>query len=249
MPLGRGESEKELGAIRDQLGALDSRSSCHGLRQPGAAVEAPALEALADTRQLQHPGRRLEEAARPIGDVCPVIAPKEKDNVVVLENGVTGVAREAGCTEEGRCGAIRALRRTPVDREVPVGERRNEAAKVRQAPRGGDGKPCRGDRVAAFEVAQGPLEGALRLEEVGAARLHPELRGHDLVVQRRLDHLDALVLDDLHPRQQVLFGRPLEGLGPLGRVGQLVDELVDPRCPERPGSSTAEQLLPCESHD
>ena len=65
---------------------------------------------------------------------------------------------------------------------------------------------------------------------------------------RRLNYLDALVGQQLHPRQEVLLLPELAGCGPGRRLDELVDELVDPRSSQCACGRAAEQLFPSELH-
>ena len=86
-----------------------------------------------------------------------------------------------------------------------------------------------------------------RIEQLVPWRDDPG-RDH-LVMPRRHDDLDALVLLDAHAVEQVLLGHATLAGVARRRVGELVDELVDPRRAEGGARGSAdEQLLPGELH-
>ena len=93
------------------------------------------------------------------------------------------------------------------------------------------------------------LELGLRLAQRRPGRLDPQARGHDLVVERRHDDLDAVVGHDLEPVEEVLLGRQPRRRGTRGRRrAQPVDELVDAGRAERRRRGARDQLPPCDPH-
>ena len=105
----RGEAEEELGLLRDQLGARHAGGECH------LARETAAREPLAYGRALEH-SRIAEEGALGVGDVVEVVAAEEHDHVVLLEERVLGIAREADGVEQRRAlrPAVQRLQPLPL---------------------------------------------------------------------------------------------------------------------------------------
>ena len=179
--------------------------------------------------------------------MLPLVAPEQERDVVGLEDRRVRVAREALRVLERRHRPVGTGGCAPVDRKMLLGRPRNHPAEVGQPPRDGDRKTRRARLVPSLERAERLLEHPLRLAEVTAS-FHGKPAGDHLMVKRRLHHLDALVGDRLHPREQVLLLPQLAGLGAWRRLDEVVDELVDPRSSECAGGRAAEQLLPCEFH-
>ncbi len=115
-----------------------------------------------------------------------------------------------------------ALVRAEVARGVARPRLRDVAAEVRQAPADGEAEPGRSRRKAAVDRPQRLLEPALRVEQGGLRPADPQPRGHELMVERRDDDLDAVVGDHRHVHQEVLLGRnaPPRPQWPRGRAGR-----------------------------
>jgi len=94
---------------------------------------------------------------------------------------------------------------------VTVGEGGDETPEIREPPGDRHGKTGRRDLVAALDIGERVVEHGPCVSELRASRRDPQPGRHDLVVERRLDHLDALVNKQLHSGKQVLL------LGPLAR--------------------------------
>ncbi len=235
--LRRREAEEELGAVRDEIRAGDARGDGHLLRQALPAPEAAAGEPAADARHREE--RQVEDRLVRAVDVVAVVAAQEHGDVVRLEDGGVRVAREAPRRQKRR------LAGTAVVREMRPRLLRDVVLEVRHAPRDGDAEPCRRERVLGVERAQHVLEVALRAAHV----LHVQRRGHDLAVQRRHEHLDALAVD-AREVEHVLLGRHAcrLGDGPRRRRSETVDELVDPAAGDRCRGRAADEPAPCEPH-
>ena len=210
----------------------------HLLRQADAAVEAAAGEALPDARRAEDAQSRGRAPARRRrcgrAGRCAA-APRRRS----ARGSCRRVAREADRVEE------RGLLGAAVARQVPIRGRRDVAPEVRQAPGDRDAEPGRRRRIAPVEVGERLLELALRLEQV--ARLD---RGRDdLVVERRHDHLGAVVAHDAHAAEQMLLRAERRRGRALGRRSELVDGLVDAGGSEHPRRGGADDdLSPREPH-
>ena len=87
------------------------------------------------------------------------------------------------------------------------------------------------------------------LPELGLRLADTERRGDDLVVERRHEHLDAVVERDSNSVQKVLLGDGRPRRHPRRRCAQLVDQLVDAGGGERRrGGGSADELLPGQPH-
>ena len=114
-----------------------------------------------------------------------------------LEHRALRVAREAAGVEQ------RGLAGPPVERQVRTGRSRDEPPEVRQAPRDGDAEPGGRRRVVGVEPGEQVLERAARVGEVAA--VDEEARRHDLVVQRRHEHLDPVLAHDADALEEMLL--------------------------------------------
>ena len=210
--LGRSEAQEELGGVRDQIGAVHARCHRHLLRQALGPAEAAAGEPPANARRLKQ-AQVLEERLRALAHVVERVAAQEHGDVVRLQHGRVRVAREADRRQE------RELAGPAVMWGVLRPRLRHVSLEVGKAPRDRDAEPRGGRREAAVEAGERILEVALRRPEVAAT----DGCGHELVVQRRDDHGNAVVADDAQALQQVLLGRQ-PGRGRAARRGrQLVD--------------------------
>ena len=150
--------------------------------------------------------------------------------VVRLQAHVLRVAREADRVEEDADGAILRPRGAAVDRQVPRRRPGNVVLEVRASPDDGEAEAGRARRERALEAGQDVLELPACLAKRLRARRGGHPRRHDLVVERRDDDLDAVVLHDLDPPEDVLLRADrmsLRRAAPLGRPREAVDELVD----------------------
>jgi hypothetical protein len=234
--LRRGEAEEELGAVRDEVGAGHVRGEGHPLREPAAG------ESLADTC---HPEdvQVVEERGRARDDVCPLVGAQEDGDIVVLEDRLRRIAREADRVEQSRLAC------TAVERKVRLGLARDVVAEVRQPPTDRDAEPGRRRGIeAALELHERVLELAGRLPWIGRG----DVRGHEAVVARRHDDLDVVVDDDGEPERVLIRahppGGPAQRLGGPPITGQPVDELVDARGTERARRGAREGLPPGQAH-
>src|SRR3954452_10133870 len=206
-------------------------SSSDASRRPGRG-SAP------QPRDLEQ--RRFPQAGEGVVDVVADVAAEEDGDVVLLEDGLVGVAREPPRLEQhGLLGA-------EVVREGAVRLVGDEALEVRQPPRDGDAEPCRRRRVVVLEPAEDVLQRPLRLEE--RSRVGRHARGDDLVVQRRHEYLDAVVVHDPDAFEQVLLRQEAAGGPRRAAAGEVVDELVDARCPERRRSAAREKSATGQLH-
>ena len=98
--LRRGEAEKELRRVGDQVGAGHLRRYGHLLRQRPAAVEASAGEATADRRELEQLG--VAQTLRRVVDVRAHVGADQEGDVVRLELRVERVALEPLGVEQHR---------------------------------------------------------------------------------------------------------------------------------------------------
>ena len=92
-------------------------------------------------------------------------------------------------------------------------------------------------RQRVFELRPGLGERAPPLRD-------RELRGDELMVERRDDDLDPVVLDEPNVVEQVLLRRQAPRRRAGGRAGQLVDELVDTAGGEDCTGAAGEEQLP-----
>ena len=99
VPLRRREAEEELRAVGNEVGARDSRGRRHLFRQPLAPVHL-AGEALADARHGERAFHSVGDLGRGRPDVLLVVAAEEERDVVLLEQRVVGIAREADRVEQ-----------------------------------------------------------------------------------------------------------------------------------------------------
>src|ERR671911_84345 len=106
--LRRGEPEEELGALGDQVGALDAGRGGKLLWRPRPAGDPATLKALADARQVKETVRVGEERTGGVGDVLPLVASEQERDVVGLEDGRVRVARKPLRVLKRRHGAVGA---------------------------------------------------------------------------------------------------------------------------------------------
>src|SRR5258706_10997310 len=94
--LRRREAEEELGVVGDQVRARDARRHRHLLWQALLALtlEAAAREAAPDARHGEE-RQVVEECLASVVDVRAAVAAQEYCYIVVLENRVARIAREA----------------------------------------------------------------------------------------------------------------------------------------------------------
>ena len=188
------------------------------LGQARSAVEAATGEAPADARHLEDV-EVGEQRLRRRHDRVEAVAPEENREIVRFQDRLGRIARKADRVEQDAHRLVLRLRRPPIDRDVLVGRPGHVAAKVRQAPRDRDPHPGRGRRVGALQPRERILERRLRVAERPAALPDLDRRGDELVVERRNDDLDAVVLDDPDTLEQVLLlgRRPGRGPAPASR--------------------------------
>jgi hypothetical protein len=132
-----------------------------------------------------------------MGDVVEAVAAEEDRHVVLLEERVLRVAREANGVEERRLfgPAVDGLQALPL--------RGDEPAEVREPPRDRHSEPGRSARIRGIERGQRVLERASGVSGVGLVDRDP--RRHELVVQRRHEHVDPVVLLHRDPVEEVLL--------------------------------------------
>ncbi len=130
-------------------------------------------------------------------------------------------------------------------RGVPAPRLGDALAEVREPPGDGDAEARRrGGVEALLERAEGVLEVAPGPAQVAGR----DRRGHDPVVERRHEHLDAVVRRDAQVEQVLLRGQRARLRPARGRARQAVDELVHPSGPERAGGGPGQQPPPREGH-
>jgi hypothetical protein len=173
--------------------------------------------------------------------VGELVGAEEDRDVVCLEPRVGRVAREAPRVDEhGLPGA-------PVVRQQALHLGGDEPPEVRESPGDGHAKPGRRGRVVAVEPVEDRRELALRGPGLAARRR--DARGHDLVVERRHQHLDAVRVDDADAVEEVLLGQRLGRLRALRRAAdKLVDELVDAARGGDAGDRADDRLATRELH-
>src|SRR4029077_14364835 len=126
--------------------------------RPGDAGRYGELARQAATREAAAHGRPREDVEgveEPLlgrGDRVEAVAPDQHSDVVLLELGVTWIAREADGVEECRRACAE------VDRLQPLPLRGHVAPEVGQAPGDGETEAGRSRRVAGLELDQGILE-------------------------------------------------------------------------------------------
>ena len=81
----------------------------------------------------------------------------------------------------------------------------NEAVEVRKPPRDRHAEPGGRRGVVGVELREDVLERPLRVGEVGRGEV--ELGRHHLVVERRHEHLDVVLVHDLDPLEEMLLGQ------------------------------------------
>ena len=204
--------------VRDQIGPRHAGGGGQLLRQARAAVEAAACEPLADARHLEHAVHRVEDRRRALLNVIEVVAPQQEGDVVLLEHDIVGIAREANRVQQCTAGTAGGGGAT-IDRQVALCGARDVLTEVRKPPGHGDRQPVGCPGMLVFEVPEDALECGLLLQP----RLRADRRRHDLVVQRRHDDLDPVVVDDPQAVEQVLLrGTTLAEMAGR-RCGQLID--------------------------
>ena len=164
---------------------------------------------------------------------------QEDDHVVLLEHGVMRIAREPPRLEERErpCSSVTRRMRPP--------RCRNPLPEVRKPPADRDAEPRRRRLVASLEGCESILE----LPPCSANIVGTHLCRHELVVQRRYEHFDAAVLHNSESVEHMLLRRQRGHARPLRRgAAQPVDELVDPRAPERGGGRARQGLSPRQPH-
>ena len=236
--LRRCEAEEELRAVRDQLGATDTRCRRHPLRQ--SATDEPGADAR-DREDVEI----LEELLRARGHVRGNVAPQENGDVVALEDRFLGIAREADRVEQDVLTALD--RRAPVDRQMHVRLMGHDALEVGKAPGNRDAE-SRGRR--RIELLLQPAERGLEIPLRRTRILCRDARGDEAVVQRRDDDLHALVLDDAELERMLLRSAHPPHALPHRRLAaaQAIHELVDPRAAQRGRRGAREDLTPCQLH-
>src|SRR5262249_31904296 len=116
------------------------------------------------------------------------------------------------------------------------------------APRNRDAEAGRGLLEILVELREHAFERLLGIDEVTLALGDAESCRDELVVKRRHDDLDAVVLDDRHALEQVLLRRQALCGGTLRRAAQLVAELVDPACGQPGYGAAGKELPPSQAH-
>ena len=227
-------------ALGDQVGARHVGGAGHRAWERDAAFERPAGEAAAEARDLQEPARA--QPVDPVVDVGALVGAEQDRDVVRLEHGGVGVALEPVRVEQ------RGLAGPAVERKALRSLAGNEAVEVRKPPRDRHAEPGGRRGVVGVELREDVLERPLRVGEVGRGEV--ELGRHHLVMERRHEHLDVVLVHDLDPLEEMLLGQLRAGRDrPLRRRGrELVDELVDARQPERPDCCARDQLPPGRAH-
>ena len=204
--LRRRETEEQLRTVGDEVGTLDARSKRHLLRQPDAAIEPTPHESLPDAGHAEQAAQIVEDRCRSLGDVVEESLRKQHGDIVRLEQRRFRVARKPDRIFEHADRSLPRLRRTAVEREMADPPGRARTAGSSGAPR----PPSRRDRPAwartdrrdhreHARVPRGPPELRRRLADT-------QCRRDDLMVERRNEHLDAVVEHDTDPVQEVLLG-------------------------------------------
>ena len=182
----------------------------HLLREAPLPAEAAADEALADARDLEQAVEPVEDRVRALRDVREAVAAEVDDHVVLLEDRVGRVAREPDRVEQRR------LVRTEIARRMARPGACDVAVEVRDSPADGEAQPGRRRCEAPVDRPERLLELALRVEQGRPRPADAQLRGDELMVERRNDDLDAVVRDHGHVEQEMLLGR--EGGAPWRRA-------------------------------
>ena len=250
--LGGGEAEEELRRVGDQVGARDACGGRHRLRQARRRRRSrrPGSPCGCSSARRASPASS-KIASRAVGDVLAIVAAdagsrrRSSSRIVAA-----GIAREADRVEQRR---HRALRRSP-----KRGGRSGCAAPRAQGRSGGStaapqatvtARPAGVTLVAALEAARAPAPASsARLAQLRAAARRraasPSRPGGG-----------AAARSPRRPRARSSSSRPAGAARPaapgwraLGRLGELVDQLVDAGGSESAGGGAAEQLLACQPH-
>ena len=161
--------------------------------------------------------------------------------MVLLETCVARIAREALCVDQDR------FARAAVVRQQALRSVGNELVEIRLTPGDRHTEPDRRRRVVGVEGRQHALELDARSGQVAAT--DGDARRHDLVVQGRHEHLDAVGAHDTHAFEQMLLGQLGRRGSALRRAaGELVDELVEAGRADGAGRSADDELPACEFH-
>jgi hypothetical protein len=190
----------------------------------------------------------FKEHRRPCRDVLQRVAAKDDGKVVLLEPRRVGVAREPDCVLENPNRVPPLCRRTKVAGEMLLRLCRNVLPEVRQAPGHGHPQAGRRRREALVELPQCVLEALPSVAKLGRALAHSQPRSDDLVMQRWDEHLDTVVANHGNAVEQVLLRSQGSRRGPRRRLGELVDELVDPAGCQHRSRRAADELPASEPH-
>ena len=205
--LRRREAEEQLRAVGDEVGtrraAPPAPSASAGPMPPS---NPPPDEALPDARHSEQAAQVVEERRRSVGDVVEDVAAEQHGDVVLLEQRRFAGRSGTGSRLRARGPGLPRLRRTAVEREMPLGLRGHEALEVRKPP-GHRHAEAGGRRLEALvEPPERVLELRAGLPRARRRSADAQRRRDDLVVERRHEHLDAVVADDPDPVQKVLLG-------------------------------------------
>ena len=127
------------------------------MRKALVPAEAAADDAGADAREGEDVGEVIPDQLLRLVDEVRVVAAEEDREIVVLEDRVGRVAREAVRVLE-HVGDMRVGGRAPVDGKLAPGLRGHVAPEVRQSPGEGDREPGRRARVQGIDLPEYVVE-------------------------------------------------------------------------------------------
>ena len=246
--LRRREAEEELGSVRDEAGASDAGGKCHLLGQPHPAVETSAHEPPPNARDLEHAAEVIEQRLRTDRDVVENVASEDDGDVICLgdiDSGSLGSESRPRARVRASCVDADARRSSGRCRSAS----RNEALEVRKSQATVAPRPAGVELEALVEPPECVLELRTGLSRITGPLGHAHSGRDHLVMERRYEHLDAVVADHPDPVQKVLLSEARACRQPCRRCRQLVDQLVDTGCGEsRRGGSAADELLAGQPH-
>src|SRR5581483_1035547 len=111
-----------------------------------------------------------------------------------------------------------------------------------------DPQPGRRRRVVVLEPRKHALDLLLCVAERRRMRVGLDADGHELVMQRRDEHLHAVLPHELDAVEQVLLRQQPPGRPPRRGAGEVVDELVDAGSTEGGGGAAGEETATGELH-
>jgi hypothetical protein len=248
VPDGRGEAQEELGPGRYQLGARDPGPHRHRLGQARPAREPSAHEPAPHAGCGEQPRQVVEQAPLGVVERVEVVAAQEDGDVVPLECGRLRVAREPHGLLEHPHLAAPGGRGPPVDRDRAAGLGGDEAVEVREAPGDRDAEAGGRHRVVGLERAERGLERAAGVALRRGLRLRQHSGGDDPVMERRHDHLHAVVAHDREAGEDVLLdGRGADRAADRS-FREAVEQPVQPGRVEGGRAQAGRELLPRQPH-